>query len=134
MAELFELTGIVQVQDRLRAYSVEVTPLMALAVQQELDAILEASRGLVPVDTGSLRDSGQVDDPAIFGDIVIGGVHYGGTAGYQGRVPRNYAIRVHEDLGMRHPRGGSAKYLEIPFFAATAGMAARLADAIRIAL
>ena len=34
----------------------------------------------------------------------------------------DYAIKQHEELGYRHPRGGKAKYLEDPFNANTGKM------------
>jgi hypothetical protein len=49
MAELFTITGVPEMEQRLRAMAAEVTPLMAIALQQEGDAVLARSQPLVPV-------------------------------------------------------------------------------------
>jgi len=135
MAELFELTGLDTVRQRLEQIRTEIVFSAGIAVQQEADAILEASRPLVPVDTGSLRDSGKVDDWAIISPgIVQAGVRYGGTVGRLGRVPERYAYLVEVDMLMPHPRGGQSHYLSQPTFQATAGMLARIAEQVRNAL
>ena len=128
MAERFDVTGIAEMQQRLQAFAAEVTPLLAIALQQEADAILEVSQGLVPVDTGLLRSTGAVSSPTLAGLVAAVEISYGG----QGTAP--YAAKVHFDTTMRHPRGGQAFYLQQPFFEATNGMLERLADAIRVAL
>ena len=129
----FDITGIQAVQQRLQQMAAEVLPLMGIALHQEAEAILEASQPLVPVETGALRASGQVDDVTISGQEVSTAVRYGGPGEGFERVPSTYAIYVHERQNVHHPVG-MAKFLQIPAFAATAGMAQRLADAIRIAL
>lgn len=60
-------------------------------------------------------------------------ISYGGPGQGFARTPSTYAIRVHEDTTMRHPRGGQSHYLSQPFFEMTHGMLERLADAWRIA-
>src|SRR5262245_45075646 len=135
MAELFELTGIDTVRQRLEQIALQVPFLSGIAVQQEAEAILETSRPLVPVDTGSLRDSGKIDQWTIIAPgIVEAGVRYGGTVGYEGRVPERYAAIVEFDITMPHPRGGQSHYLSMPTFQATAGMLERIADQLRNAL
>jgi len=135
MAELFEWTGIDTVGRRLEQIRTEMPFQAGIAVQQEADAILEASRPLVPVDTASLRDSGKVDDWAILSPgVVQASVRYGGTVGRMGRVPERYAAIVEFDVTMPHPRGGQAGYLSMPTFQATAGMLARIAEQLRNAL
>lgn len=49
MAELFEITGMDQVRQRLLDLAATLLPLGGLALQAEADAILEASQPLVPV-------------------------------------------------------------------------------------
>lgn len=121
-------------QNRLRALGLSLTPAILAALRQEAETILEASKPLVPVDTRSLQDSGHVDTPSSSGTLATVTIRYGGTVGRQGRVPETYAIRLHEDLSMNHPRGGQAKFLETPLLAATQGMLARLGSDIRTAL
>jgi hypothetical protein len=63
--------------------------------------ILETSNRYVPVDTGRLCDSGH---------------YYVSEAGKNSSAVVDYtapyAVYVHEDLTMRHPNGGQAKFLE----------------------
>ena len=61
--------------------------------------LLTASQAQVPVDEGTLRRSGAASQD-------------GDTAAVSYDTP--YAVRQHEELGYRHPRGGKAKYLEDP--------------------
>ena len=133
MAELFEVTGIAELQQRLQALAAEVTPLMAIALQQQGESIWEASQALVPVDTGALRESGTVSDAAISGLVASVEISYGVPGTGFARTPSEYAIKVHEDTTMRHPRGGQSHFLSQPFFAATQDLLEELADAIRIA-
>ena len=135
MVELFELTGLDTVRQRLEQLRTEIVFSAGIAVQQEAEAILEASRPLVPVDTASLRDSGKVDDWAIVSPgVVQASVRYGGTVGRMGRVPERYAAIVEFSITMPHPRGGQSHYLSMPTFQATAGMLARIAEQLRNAL
>jgi len=133
MAELFELSGIPEVQQRLQLLAQQALFLGGIALQQEAEAILEASQPLVPVDTGSLRASGKVDDFSINGQVAQAGVRYGGTVGVMGRVPERYAYIVHQRTDVHHPIG-EHHYLSKPLFAATSGMLARIAEQIRNAL
>jgi hypothetical protein len=63
--------------------------------------ILKKSNSYVPVDTGFLRNSGHMYTKGT-GDKIESVVAYNAE----------YAIYVHEDLAMRHPHGGQAKFLE----------------------
>lgn len=134
MAELFTVTGIAELQQRLQALSAEVPFLMSIALQQEAEAILEASQALVPVETGALRASGQTLDVTIRGAMVETGISYGGPGEGFERTPSEYAIKVHEDTTMRHPRGGQSHFLSQPLFAATEDILKNVADALRVAL
>src|SRR5262245_9243778 len=133
MADLFELTGVPELQQRLQLLAQQIVFLGGIALEQEADAILEASQPLVPVDTGSLKASGKVDTITIAGPVVSTGVRYRGTVGVQGRIPERYAIIVHEDTTKHHPIGQD-HYLSAAAFAATAGMLARIAEQLRNAL
>jgi hypothetical protein len=77
------------------------------ALNDVAQQILTRSQVLVPVRTGALRDSGYITsgDQGGYPSVKI---TYGG-----GDVP--YAYQVHEDLEMRHPNGGQAKFLEQAF-------------------
>ena len=81
------------------------------AIQGALDSVIQRifqrSKELVPVRTGALRDSAVIES-GIRGGMPTANITYGG-----GSV--DYALKVHEDLSMRHPNGGQAKYLEQAF-------------------
>lgn len=70
-------------------------------------AILRDSRPRVPIDTGAMRNSGRVYQ-AGRGQVVVG---------YRRPGPNGdvITVRQHEDLTLRHPRGGEAKWLERTF-------------------
>jgi hypothetical protein len=85
-------------------------------------------------DTGALKASGTVADPTINGFVAMTQISYGGPGQGFTRTPSTYAIKVHEDTTMRHPRGGQSHYLSQPLFEMTHGMLDRLADALRVAL
>jgi hypothetical protein len=132
MADLLTVTGIPELTQKLQQFAAEVPPLLAIALQQEADAILAASQPLVPVDTGALVASGTVLDAQLAGAVASVEITYGGSGAGFARAPELYAIQVHFDTAMRHPHGGQAFFLQQPFFEATAGMAERLADAVRV--
>lgn len=74
------------------------------AVKKELKIITLDLQGkaqkLAPVDTGDLKGSAFAE---------IDGLN--GTVGFT----EPYALRQHEEVGYRHPKGGEAKYLETPY-------------------
>ena len=76
--------------------------------------IMSNSQEEVPKDTTALVRSGFIIEE---GDSIILG--YGGPNTKinpkTGIPTEEYALKVHEDLYMNHPRGGKAKFLEDPF-------------------
>lgn len=81
----------------------------------------EASVMQVPRESGRLRDSAYA---AVDSSTLISIVGYDD--------PRDVkTIKQHEDLSYRHPRGGSAKFLENPVRASGNAAYARLAARIR---
>lgn len=83
------------------------------AVFGTANAVLNESKKIVPVDTGTLKDSGRVERPKVDEDGIEVEITYGGAAS-------RYALIVHENMNARHADGKSAKYLEIPVKAAEA--------------
>ncbi len=67
---------------------------------------------LVPVDTGALKSSQDVTMPKGTSKTMSSRITYGGPSAA-------YALEVHENKEMNHPRGGQAKFLEEPFLAET---------------
>lgn len=85
-------------------------PALKQALTEEAQLAFRESQRLVPVDTGTLRASGQVMTAKEVGngvEIIMG---YGGAASA-------YAMRQHEDLSYKHREGKQAKYLEQPILA-----------------
>ena len=123
MAEL-DISGIEGLQQQIATMPTRVLEAASKALYEEATRIMAASQPLVPVDTGMLRSTGRVETENTPGADAVVTLSYGGN----GLAP--YAIYVHERLDLNHPVG-SAKFLQIPFFEATSGMAERLAASIR---
>jgi len=94
---------------------------------QEGEQIMTESKGIVPVLTAALKDSGIVEKPVRQGNTITVTLGYGGPAA-------QYAIFVHEDLTAKHTSGQSAKFLSIPFKKRSKTFGNRLANRIRAAL
>jgi hypothetical protein len=136
MPGVVEVTGVETVLTRLRQIGAAILPRGGIALEQEADAILEKSQEIVPYDTGSLHDSGKVEQWAIVSPHVVqAAVRYGGRQGYQGRIPEQYALIVHTNArGVTFRGGKQDHYLSTPTFAATQGMLSRIAEQVRNAL
>ena len=117
-----EITGIEQLQQTLRAMATRVEQAMVQAIQAEADRILEASRPLVPVDTGLLVSTGLVRTLQDGAEVRYGG---------NGLAP--YAMVVHERTDVNHPIG-QHHYLQAALFEATADMPQRLGPVVAQAM
>jgi len=84
--------------------------------------IMTVAKERAPVDTGVMRASGFVD---VNGETVSMG--FGGASS-------DYVVRQHEDLTLRHPGGGQAKFLESAIDEAHSGAPAVIASYARKAL
>ena len=123
MSASFEIHGLNELLANLQRLGVDTTQVTAPALVQEAEAIMTASKQIVPVKQGVLRSSGYVAPPEIHGNDVSVELGYGGAAS-------DYALVQHERLDFNHPGGGQAKFLEVPFMAAERGMGQRLSDGI----
>ena len=94
---------------KLKEKSREINAMLTRTVQEVIQKVFAESQVLVPVNTGALKASGHVvkEPPSMDGSFVGSYVTYG-----NGSV--DYAVKVHEDLEMRHTAPTRAKYLEIP--------------------
>ena len=90
--------------DKLNAILAKLPDKTNEAVERELKDITADLQGkaqrLAPVDTGDLRGSA-------YSEVE-------GMDGYVG-FTEIYALRQHEDVENRHPRGGQSKFLEQPY-------------------
>jgi hypothetical protein len=95
----------------------DLEPAIGEALVADLkEKVLPASKELVPVDTGRLRDSGFVEGPEIGG----------GSASAEIGYDTPYATKQHEDLSLNHPHGGTSKFLEMPLHQWAEGAAERV--------
>lgn len=99
--------------------------------------VLAESRQIVPVDTGTLRDSAMVEEP-IFNavDITVTFGYALGDAGYtenpiSGKAVGEYATDVHEMTELHHAPPTQAKFLEQPVFDDADKLEEYLAVAVR---
>ena len=120
-AEIINLSALLK---QLNAAPVEFLHAAAAEIYQEAEGIMAQAKELVPVLTGNLRDSGHVELPRVEKSSALVELGFGSSA-------VKYATPVHENLEAHHPRGGTAKYLELPYKAALPGMEARIAAGIR---
>ena len=98
------------------------------ALRTGAEAILTEAIDEAPVDTGTLRRSGTVtvgklpDGEQVYEAAKDGSEMKDAFPDPVGKekvvyISFNtpYARRQHEEVGYNHPRGGKAKYLEVPF-------------------
>lgn len=111
-----------QVMAALEVFGDRAAAELARSLYREGEAIMKASKQECPVDTGTLRDSGDVFPPSTVGTQVSVTLGYGGAG-----MP--YALRQHEEYW--HHTVGKRKYLEDPFKAAATDMDERLAKELR---
>ena len=122
MTVKIDIIGQDKVTERLRRLGGDSTRVLSAALYQEGEGLIAEAKQETPVDTGALRASGFVAQPAVEGSKVTVQVGFGGQA-----AP--YAVYVHEDLSKHHPVG-NAKFLENPAKRRASGMAARIAATI----
>ncbi len=96
----------------------DIKSVSAKALRNAAEFILLQSNQNIPVDEGTLKNSGNtfVDD-----DALEASVYY----------DTPYAVRQHEDMTIRHKNGRSAKYLENAYKNNIKQIQDYIADAIR---
>lgn len=130
----FELKGVKAMQRKLKRIADKTPDRMKAALRIEAELIMAKSKQEhVPVDLGTLRSSGFVNDAERKGKTVSVTMGYGGAAS-------SYALSVHEAPSKHDPpswkgkdvqfspEGRGAKYLETPLYEALEGMDKRIAD------
>lgn len=78
--------------------------------------IMAESQDIVPVEFGTLKRSGMVEQPVVDGDsaTVTLGYGYGTEVGPDGEMAVQYAVYVHEIERYKHAPPTTWKYLERP--------------------
>ena len=116
--------GIPEFKRQMAALRTGTPRQIGRALYEEGQQIMTRSKAeFVPVDTGTLRASGQVGQPVHSPGRVSVELGYGGAASA-------YALVQHERTDFQHPVGQS-KYLEQPVNEAAAGFGQRIAARIR---
>lgn len=123
----YELSGMEALDALPQAGLEAVVPALSQTLYREAEAVMAESKRIVPVETGALRASGQVQPPEVEGTRVSVRMGYGNAA-----VP--YAVYVHERLDLKHKPPTQAKFLEIPARAKAIELGLVLADKVASAL
>lgn len=118
----FGISGIEEMYKKLSKLEGFSPNAFGQAMYQEAQVEMTESKKRVPVDTGTLRASGFVEDPKRQWRNISVTMGYGGAA-------EAYALIVHEDLEAAHTVG-QAKYLESVLQESAPHMAARIAKRI----
>lgn len=115
-----EIIGGMELAKLLATAGARAVPAVKQALHEEAQIAFRNSQRIVPVDTGTLRRSGQIIPPRENRqgniEVVMG---YGGAA-------KGYALEQHENLTYRHREGKQAKYLETPVMARQTKLAENL--------
>ena len=83
-------------------------PVAKMSLNAVANEVLNESLEIVPVEFGTLKNSGKVGKPQNTAEGLIVEVSYGGAAS-------KYAEIVHENPNARHEEGKTYHYLKIPF-------------------
>lgn len=134
----FEFKGSKAMQKKLKRIADKTPDRVKAALRIEAELIMAKSKqDYVPVDLGTLRSSGFVNDPVRKGKEVSVEIGYGGAASA-------YALSVHEQPSQYdppswrgktiefNPSGRGSKFLERPFMEALPGLAERVAKRLDI--
>ena len=113
-----ELEGFKEVYQKLGLLEEEIIETAFKGIKKLGEVILGESQKLVPVDTGTLKDSGTTQSRKKDHSVTIS-------------YNTPYARKQHEDNTLNHPRGGQAKYLERPFNEKSGEAETYIADALQ---
>lgn len=118
------VTGLDALQLFLRMTSPRATAAMGDAIEGTLDYVFDESQGQVPVDTGALKQSGGINPLEVDAGSIVGSITYDIV----------YAFYIHENLRLKHPHGGKAKYLSDPMASALNQLSSNLRGRLEAAL
>lgn len=122
-----DFEGLAAAQAGLKAFPLAMEQGFKTALRGWAEEVLQRSQQLVPINTGRLRSTGQVNGPEFKNGAWEVHIWYGD------RRTAWYAAIVHERLDVRHPRG-QAKFLEQPLLEHLKVLDAALARVIEGAL
>jgi len=84
-----------QTLEQIAARGQKAQRIISRAMYSEANTVLNQSKKIVPVDLGTLKNSGKVKKPTFKGSLIDVDITYGGAAA-------DYAFIVHEDPNARH--------------------------------
>jgi hypothetical protein len=123
MTPYLEIRGLDALTRGLERLAEQLPEKVGAALRAEAEIEMTEAKRRTPVKTGALRASGIVTGPTRRGDSIEVRMTFGGAG-------VDYAIEVHENLEMFHPRGGQAKFLESTVLESAPFMAQRVAERI----
>lgn len=97
-----KISGFKELYKNLGLLEDEIQTAAFKGMRKLANNILAESQKIVPVDTGTLKESGNVSSDKNTNIVTIS-------------YNTPYARKQHEDNTLNHPKGGEAKYLERPF-------------------
>ena len=119
-----KVTGDEEMERKLRGIVQKFPKEVARAIYKVAEKVMTVSkRDYVPVDFGTLKGTGHVDQPKISGDNISVELAYGGPA-----AP--YATEQHETQYSH--KIGEWKYLETPMNKAASTMAGDIAKDVKL--
>ncbi len=121
----FRFENVDRAQQQLRKMPDRALKALEAGVYREGERIIAdiKLRKLVPVDVGTLVNSGFVDRPIVALTRVSVEIGYGGAA-------KAYALIQHENEKFNHPKQGGPKFLERPVNEAEKGFGQRIAKTL----
>ena len=120
MRARFTFKGVQPMRKNCTELATSLNRKAATGLRLQGDAVMANSKAsYVPVKTGELKRSGQVDGPNRYGNEWVVSLTYG-------NADVTYAAEQHETPWYQHPVG-QWKYLETPMKEAAGGMAASIA-------
>lgn len=104
--------------------------------------LMAMSQQIVPVETGTLKRSGRVDEPVVDADSVSVTVGYGYGSQYAAKAQGDgdeltgpgYGVYVHEILTNKHKPPTQAKFLETPAAAIAPALGEFIQEGVRARL
>lgn len=90
------------------------------AILKSAEHLKDESIKQAPSNIGDLKSNCVVDDSKLNSNLEV-------SVGY----PLSYALKQHEELKFKHPKGGKAKFLEDPFNANIDKYTGFIADVVK---
>lgn len=116
-----EIDGNREIAAALKKYGTDAYLSFAKNLYREGEELIAEAKPITPIDKGTLRNSGYVEDPVLEPTQITVLAGFGGAA-------QGYAIYVHEDLSKYHNPPTQAKFLEDTLLQRSKGMTERIAN------